>query len=314
MNPSLPHGQYDVDHRGRGQRRIASVPAARYDVAIARLAARRGGVVARRELRELGLTAREIDGRVAAGRLHPLFRGVYAVGHPAVTWHALGQAALLAVGGEAGVSHSSSAIAWRMTRNGGGDMEVTVKGRQVRSRPGLRVHSAAELELRELDGLLVTTPARTLLDLAAREDVTRMLAEAQVLRIVSTAELRAELRRHPHHRGAARLGRMLDTTEPTRSELERRFAQIIRDAGLPRPRFNARLWGYEVDALWERERVIVETDGWAAHGHRGAFERDRARDAALQARGYVVLRFTWRQVLEQPLLVATRIAQVLAGR
>jgi very-short-patch-repair endonuclease len=278
------------------------------------LAARRGGVVARRELLELGLSAREIAGRVASGRLHPLYRGVYAVGHPAVSWHALGHAALLATGDEAGLSHASSAIAWRMKRNEGEQMEVTVRGRQPRSRPGLRVHTSSMLELRSLDGLLVTTPARTLLDLAVREDVARLLAEALVQRIVTTAEIRAELRRRPSQRGTARLRRLIDITEPTRSELERRLARIIREAGLPGPRFNARVGRYEVDVLWERERVVVETDGWAAHGHRGAFERDRARDAELQAHGYAVLRFTWRQICDQPLLVAARIAQVLAGR
>ena len=270
--------------------------------------------MARRELLELGLSAREIAARVASGRLHPLHRGVYAVGHPAVTWQGLGHAALLAAGDEAGLSHASSAIAWRMKRNEGEEMEVTVRGRQPRSRPGLRVHTSSMLELRNLEGLLVTTPARTLLDLAARGDVARPLAEAQVLRIVTTAEVRAELQRHPYHRGTSRLGRLLDTTAPTRSELERRLAEIVRAAGLPRPRFNVRVGRHEVDVLWERERVIVETDGWAAHGHRAAFEHDRARDAELQAHGYTVLRFTWRQVFDQPLLVAAWIAQVLAGR
>ena len=77
---------------------------------------------------------------------------------------------------------------------------------------------------------------------------------------------------------------------------------------------NTRIGPYEADALWPAERVVVEVDGWAAHGHRGAFERDRARDADLQARGYTVLRFTWRQIFDEPLLVATRIAQVLAHR
>jgi very-short-patch-repair endonuclease len=305
---------YDVDHRYGGQRRIDPDRAGQYDVAIAKLAARRGGVVARAELRELGLTAREIDCRVAAGRLHSLYRGVYAVGHPAVSWHARALAALLAVGAPSGISHGSAAFAWRMQRQTGTEMEVTVEGRQVRARPGLRVHTSSVLEVRSLDGLRVTTPARTLLDLAAREDITRPLAEAQVLRIVTEADLRATLRNHLTHRGAANLARALDTTEPTRSELERRLAGLIRRAGLPRPRFNARLGPYEVDVLWERERVAVETDGWAAHGHRAAFERDRAKDVHLQARGYTVLRFTWRQVLEEPLLVVTRIAQVLAGR
>jgi very-short-patch-repair endonuclease len=170
------------------------------------------------------------------------------------------------------------------------------------------------LEVRIVDGLRVTTPARTLLDLAAREDVTRALAEAKVLRLVTDAELRLELQRHPNHHGAANLAGLIATTEPTRSELERRFAELLRRSGLPMPRFNVSLGRYEVDSLWERERLVVEIDGWAAHGHRVAFERDRARDAELQADGYVVLRFTWRQVVDEPLLVATRIAQVLARR
>jgi very-short-patch-repair endonuclease len=101
---------------------------------------------------------------------------------------------------------------------------------------------------------------------------------------------------------------------PTRSELERAMLRLIDDAGLPRPSVNRRLGRYTVDFLWEQEKVVVETDGWAAHGHRQAFERDRARDADLQARGYIVVRFTWRQISEARLLVATRLAQVLAAR
>ena len=221
--------------------------------------------MARDELVALGLSPRAVDRRVKAGRLHVLHRGVYAVGHRALTWHAHGHAALLAVGEESGLSHASAAIAYRMARNEGPAFEVTVRGRTPRSRPGLKVHTSSMLEIRIVDGLRVTTPARTLLDLAAREDITRPLAEAQVLRIVTIAALRAELRRHPTHHGVASLARALDTTEPTRSELERRLAELIRRAGLPRPRFNAALGPYEVDVLWERERVVVETDGWAAH-------------------------------------------------
>ena len=126
--------------------------------------------------------------------------------------------------------------------------------------------------------------------------------------------LRAEMRSHPNHHGARVLTRMLDTTEPTRAKLERALLKLLKRAGLPRPLVNARVGPYEADAAWPAERVIVEVDGWAAHGHRGAFERDRARDADLQARGYVVLRFTWRQVVDEPLLVTARIAQVLALR
>ena len=107
---------------------------------------------------------------------------------------------------------------------------------------------------------------------------------------------------------------LLDTTEPTRTAIERRLVRIVRQAGLPRPKYNAPLHGYEVDALWEAERVVVETDGWAAHGHRTAFERDRAKDADLTSQGYAVLRFTWRQIIDRPDVVAARIAAALARR
>ena len=89
--------------------------------------------------------------------------------------------------------------------------------------------------------------------------------------------------------------------------------RLIRDAGLPEPRVNHPVGPYVVDFAWPAHRVVVETDGWAAHGHRVAFERDRARDAALHAAGWTVVRFTWRQVEHEPLLVIGRLG-VLLGR
>jgi very-short-patch-repair endonuclease len=90
--------------------------------------------------------------------------------------------------------------------------------------------------------------------------------------------------------------------------------RLVARAGLPQPATNARVAGVEVDFLWAPERLVAETDGWGAHGHRQAFERDRARDARLQVLGYSVLRFTWRQLQTEPLLVAARLAGVLAAR
>lgn len=90
--------------------------------------------------------------------------------------------------------------------------------------------------------------------------------------------------------------------------------RIVDAARLPRRVVNRRLGRFRPDFLWPDERVVVETDGFAAHGHRAAFERDRARDAELAALGYVVLRFTWRQLTEQPVLVSARLAQVLLRR
>ena len=184
------------------------------------------------------------------------------------------------------LSHRSAAVAWRMLAEDGGVQEVTVVGRVPRHRPGITVHSARALEVRHIDGLPVTEPARTLLDLAAcipLDALARALAEAQVLRLVSPEALQGVIGGSANHHGARALARMLDTTEPTRTELERALLDLLRSAGLPRPLDNTKVGPYEADALWPAECVIVEVDGWAAHGHRGAFERDRARDADLQA-------------------------------
>jgi len=291
----------------------------RFDVerAVAALGARQAGVVSRRQLLALGLSPRTIARRLAGGRLHALHRGVYAVGHTAVPWEGRARAALLAAGAGAVLSHHSAAIAWRILPDGGGPQEVTVIGRTPRHRPGIVVHTACTLEVGDHRGLPVTGPARTLLDLAAHapgDAMARALAEAQVLRLATPATVRRAIRQSPNHHGARALAGMLATTEPTRTKLERALLDLLRRAGLPRPLVNAMAGPYEADALWPAERVILETDGWSAHGHRGAFERDRARDADLQARGYTVLRFTWRQISDEPLLVVTRVAQVLAHR
>jgi very-short-patch-repair endonuclease len=92
------------------------------------------------------------------------------------------------------------------------------------------------------------------------------------------------------------------------------MARLLRRAGLPLPRTQARMLGYTVDFLWPAERVVVEVDGFGPHRTRMRFETDRARDAALLAAGYRVLRFTWRQLLHEPELVIARVAAVLSQR
>ena len=269
----------------------------------------------------MGLTSAAIGRRVKAGALISVYRGVYAVGHEALTWRGRATAALLAVGPSSVISYRSAAAAWRMLPARPGPLEVSVIGRRPRPRTDIVIHRVAALDprdVREIDGVPVTSPARTAVDLAhAREprlDVA--LAEAQVLRLVTRRELEAAMARATDARGLPELRRRLDAGNdaPTRTELERSMLRLVADAGLPRPLVNARVGRFEVDFLWRDERVIVETDGWVAHRHRGAFERDRARDAELQAAGYLVVRFTWRQITETRLLVATRIAQVLAAR
>jgi very-short-patch-repair endonuclease len=97
----------------------------------------------------------------------------------------------------------------------------------------------------------------------------------------------------------------------TRSEAERRLVKLVRAARLPLPVTNTRLAGWEVDAFWPRHRVVVEVDGYAYHGNRAAFERDRRKDAALVAAGYRVVRITWRQLADEPHAVVALLARLL---
>jgi very-short-patch-repair endonuclease len=293
------------------------------DRALARLAGRQDGVVARGQLVALGFTRRSVGRRLANGTLIALYRGVYAVGHAAIGERGRMRAALLAVGADAVLSHASAARAWGLAPRAADPVELTVVGRQVRSRPDLVVHGALSLapdDVRRVDGLLATSPARTLLDLASRtspEVLERAIAEARVRRLVRDGDLVAAIARAPRqHAGAGPLRQALSArgAEPTRSELERVFLRLVEQAGLPRPLVNRRHGPHLLDFEWPEHGVIVETDGWAAHGTRHAFEADRARDAQRQASGLAVLRFTWRQVTEKPLRVIAQVAQIIALR
>jgi very-short-patch-repair endonuclease len=317
----------DVDVDMRGQRRFERVRAIAIDEigverAVARLATRQDGVVSRAQLLRLGLSREAVDRRLARGALIVLFRSVYAVGHAAVSERGWMRAALLAVGADAVLSHTTAARAWRLVLRAT-LLHVTVAGRAPRSRAGLQVHGAAVLDARDRctrGGLPLTSPARTLLDLAATAracELEAALREARVQRLVDDAELAATMGRAPaRHPGLTALRRAMasDETAPTRSALERAFLRLVARAGLSAPEVNVSHGGTVIDFLWPREGVLVEVDGWAAHGSRAAFEADRARDADRQAEGLAVLRFTWRQVTGSGLRVIARVAQTLGTR
>jgi very-short-patch-repair endonuclease len=173
------------------------------------------------------------------------------------------------------------------------------------------VAARAPSSLRRSHGLTLTDPARTLHDLAALggvDELARAVDEAQVRRLVTTRQLQPR----SGARGAALLRAILDAgPTPTRSHAERRLVTLLRQAGLPRPETNVRLGPYEVDALWRDHRLIVEVDGFASHGTRAAFERDRRRDAELSAASYRIIRVTWRQLADQPLELAARLGAAL---
>jgi len=257
--------------------------------------------VARRQLLALGLDATGIDYQVRIGRLVGVHRGVYAVGHAALSDRAYMRAALMAAGPTAVLSHRTAAALWRILPSMLPFVEVTVTRKGPRSREGLAIHTTTNPpESRTHQDLPLTAPLRTLQDLPKHER-PRAASEALVLRLVTEAQL-------------VRAGLLTNDTAPTRSELERRFLSLLGRSGLPRPVVNQHLGRYRPDFLWPEQRVVVETDGRDVHGHPRAFKRDRSRDADLAARGYVVVRVTWRQLEDEPLLVVARLAQVLAIR
>jgi very-short-patch-repair endonuclease len=257
---------------------------AKADGVVAAVATRQHGVVTLEQLLGAGLTSSGITRRVAAGRLHRVYRGVYAVGHAALSDEGRWFAAVAACGEGAVLSHRSAAELWRLLPVGAGPVHVTVAGRGGRARRrGLVIHHSPSLlptDRTHRNRITVTTPARTLADLR------RTVPVGVVRRARRQA---AYLGLDPGSEGE----RMRD-----RSELERRMLWVCRRYHLPSPEGNVPIGPYTVDFLWHDRRLVVETDGWEAHRGRQAFEDDRARDAYLRLQGYEVLRFSWRQVME----------------
>ncbi len=277
------------------------------DRAIAELAVRQHGVASRRQLLALGLTARQIGAWADRGRLHRVHGGVYALGHAALGSHGRWLAAVLRGGPEAVLSHRSAGALWGVVPQHTGPVEVTVRSGKA-ARSGVYFHRLplAADECDSVDRIPVTGPGRTLCDLASvlsRRALLRAMHEAEIRRLGGTLSMSDVLARYPRRRGAAVASAALaEQAEPlgvTRNDFEAEFLALIEAAGLPRPRVNPvlRIAGrtVEPDFAWEHARVIVELDGREVHLTPQAFERDRARDRALQARGWRTVRVTWRQ-------------------
>jgi len=307
-------GCFGVEMRARSSPR---------DLGIAALAARQHGIVAHRQLLELGLGHQAIRYRAAIGRLHVIHGEVYAVGHPAVSPRGRLMAAVLACGPGALLSHQSAAWLWELAPPPGSDIDVTAP-RALRGRPGIVVHRVRRLDPRNSalrDGIPATTVSRTLLDLAEvchQSALRRACERAERLRLFDLRELEELCRRSRGRRGLRPLRELLasltEAAPPTRSELERTFLGHCRAAGLPAPAVNVRVAGLEVDCLWLGQRLVVELDGYAFHGDRAAFERDRIRDATLQLAGFRVLRVTYRRLGCEPEAVMGSVRALLAGR
>jgi very-short-patch-repair endonuclease/predicted transcriptional regulator of viral defense system len=307
------------------RRKVLDMRAGFVEKSLAELAARQHGVVARPQLMALGLRPAAITRRLAAGRLHPVHAGVYAVGHPVLGVHGRFTAAVLACGRGAALGYASAAVLWNLQRTSSGPAHVVVPVAGGRRRAGVRVHRHPGLtpgEVTTRAGIPVTTPARTLLDLAATvpdRQLKHALDQAEIQELTDYPALDALARAHARHRGATRLRKLLDTYEAgtarTRSGLEIALLELCERHGLPRPLVNEEIvTGLTVDFVFAAERVAVEADSWQWHRGRAAFERDRERDAILATEGYRALRFTDRQIENDPATVARALRAALDAR
>ena len=252
--------------------------------------------------------------------LYGVHRGVYSVGQPRVTGRAAWMAAILASGDGALLSHRSAGAHLGIAPSATPHIDVTVAARRP-ARPGIKLHCVRHLhpaDRTKLDGIPVTSVARTLLDLAevvSSDRLARAVENADRLRLLDLRAADELCSRSRGRHGLKPLRAALSDYAPlyteTRSELERRFLAVCRHAGLARPSVNASLAGLEVDALWRDQRLVVELDGYAFHGTRAAFERDRARDTRLQLAGYRVLRVTSRMLDREPQAVVTAVRSSL---
>lgn len=267
----------------------------------------------------MGFGERAIDNRIARGLLHPVHRGVYAVGHPRLRREAWWIAAVLAGGAGTVLGFRSAAALWRVRNTSRAAVEVVTP--RLCRRPGIEAHRIVlpDDEVTVHEGIPVTTAARTLFDLAAVLPLDQLqfaFNEAEYRRLTSPTSLDALLARHPRRRGTANLRRVLERhhaigVTPLRSVLEERFVTFVDANGFPRPLVNRRTDHGELDARWPDQRLVVELDGWAAHGTRAAFEDDRARDRALVTAGWRVVRITARQLDAEPDTIAAQLSVLL---
>jgi predicted transcriptional regulator of viral defense system len=283
-------------------------------------------VVTLPQLQLAGLGKAAVAKRAKEGRLYRAHRGVYAVGRPHLTQRGHWMAAVLACGPRAVLSHRSAAALHGIRQDNRAKTDVTVPSSSARPRPTIHVHTSLTLEpadITTVDGIPCTTVARTLVDLGdvvGPRPVEQAVDQAEVLRVFDGKTVHEALARAGPRRGAGILRAVLASYKQptlTRRQLEERFLTLCRRAALPNPAVNAWITlaggvAYQADFLWRAERFIAETDGRDVHTTRKAFEHDRLRDQRLTLAGYTVVRFTWRQLVNEPASVAEALRSLLA--
>jgi very-short-patch-repair endonuclease len=291
-----------------------------HQLGVVELAEAQHGVATRSQLMQMGLSDDAIYRQTMAGRLHAVHAGVYAVGHRLLTVRGKWMAAVLACGDKALLSHRAAAALWDIAPIPSGDIDVLVTGRSRGKRRGIRPHlvrSFDALDRTRREGIPVTGVARTLFDLAELlnpRQLRNAFERGERLRLLDVRDVERLCENGTGRRGL-RTQRALIAARAippnTNEGLEREFRDFCDEYRLELPVFNAVIGPYTVDAVWQRQRLIVELDSRAYHDNTAAFEQDRARDIDLQVWGYRVLRITAKRLREEPAAVAAAIRALL---
>jgi very-short-patch-repair endonuclease len=279
------------------------------------LARRQWGVVTRAQLTALGFGDHGLRDWVRDGRLHRLYRGIYAVGHDRLRLEGRWLAAVFACGPGAALSHRDGGQLWEFRQSNSAVIDVTVPSRNGRMRrPGIRIHRTRRLRADEVTvrhGIPVTTVARTLLDLADvldKQALKRVITEAEYLNLFDLTAINAVVEDNPGRRGAKLMEAVHAAGDRTRSQLEDRFLALLERHKVEPPQTGAWIEGYELDFVWTRAGLIVELDGLAAHTTRSSFNADRLRDRRLWRAGFRTMRLT-SQALDDDEAVLDDLAQ-----
>jgi predicted transcriptional regulator of viral defense system/very-short-patch-repair endonuclease len=289
--------------------------------ALADLAKQQHGVVSARQMLELGYARATLGVWAQAGKLHRIHRGVFAVGHEPLSWEGRLVAAVLA-NEPAVASHKTAAWIWELLRWRPGGFHLSAPTRRHRREP-IVVHFArlAPEDRAIVDGIPVTSLARTMLDLAPTEPTRRlhqMMDRAEERKTFDLRRFDRLLARAGGHPGRVKLRDALDTFKPEhvvlRSDLERRFHTLVIAAGLPTPQTNVVVEGYELDCYWEAEGFAVELDVYATHGSPLSFEADREREDDLLLAGIELIRVTGIRLDREPRETIARVGAHLERR
>jgi very-short-patch-repair endonuclease len=293
------------------------------EVGIARVATGQRNLITTQQLRGLGLSKAGISRRVEAGRLHPRHRGVYVVGTELLLPGARELSAALSAGDECWVSHRSAGLVYRALEKDAGDVDITVARGGREDRDGIRFHRSVCLgddDVGAYDGIPITSPARTLLDLAtvlARGELAWAYNEMLIQHLVTPAAVRELLGRTHGHPGSGRLEAIVERDDDPR-RTKGRLAALVRAAldraGVQRPEEDEDLYGWEVDFYWPEHGLVLEADGYQFHSGPESWRRDRRKQADLESRGLRVLRTDWDEVTQRPESMVARVVGAQAER